>query len=1075
MAEPIGVLGTAVGVVSLGLQVYGSLKWYLDAYGSRDDQVSKVLEQLTLLHQVLDEIKDVIPDVESEQRVTSEAVKSSLTVTRAELVVLQNELLKHKATNTTDFKGKMKDVGRRLRYPFARAELEDLSQRLHRILKSLSLAMSGLGLRSLASISHQITDLNTTVQDQATTFSQLVDGSNALMAAQSASTTQIVEIHRYTKSLGPKIDHLGQETTSQLLSLEAKVDSHLTRLEDKMNTLLLSNAGALSECGVSNGDIILGRLLSKPSLLRDMHEIADAVTTSAESPFLQQSTEDQSPRRNISQSRFYARSGYVCKCKSYKSTQENTSVHFGFMFRGRTETSNRHRPTCSLYNPRQTQRKQAYDITLSGFRNVLSIALTAGLRFDYGAGGLSIGPVFKYFPMVDHERSAPFIIMSRLSSSLIFLGPEDADILLHMSLSKVKNIYDRGRAHINDVDEFGRTLLDFALFHTAPLGSNILRNHHVLPQITSSFLGLGITSRNQQGLVYRIRDQDDGNNESFHNFSTAITSLLDENPECSFQWTANKFPFLRSRRFLCNHAPLREVLGLDELCTSLLYHDKEALKTSLDKAKFLNDLDGYIFKTVLIRLAVQWPIGLRMIIPHFFDTNSANSSFQSLALADFIKEITACVFIDPGHDCVCSEILGVLLESDFSLETSSVYHILSARPTYGRPCPKMALVLLQNLRTHQQALANYYREVFPSHPVVPDIEVPSMVSQLESFGKFPHTVLGLKRGDFRLGCRETEELSIYHYINSEHIAQLAYDVGFRDVDDAYAQTPLATALRTGHWTYDYVHWLIAHGADTSRQVQWYCWDYDAGTAELILRPTFSLPRHNIAHLAARKAWYDDDIDKLTNEHTIAHLALSSTCGWEIADGCSCACTSTETGCSGLTILLNACPRAPADLSPNEMVLFDSILDFVAAKNLITEAIRVLTFNALDIKHTCCITIGDDRVVPPDWAEDFEEIRAEYADRVLMLEELVEGIVQEYQEGDISLSQFVYGPWTDKMRDIQTQETEARWSTSQQQALREIGVVPKMAVEDTGENQKPRAGVERRYFDLDYWVRELERL
>ncbi|KAI1640551.1 hypothetical protein F4809DRAFT_637357 [Biscogniauxia mediterranea] len=68
MADPVGVLGTAVGVVSLGIQVGGILKEYIENFRSRGEQISSAQTRVQEFEESLNVIrrqKDV--DIESIQ------------------------------------------------------------------------------------------------------------------------------------------------------------------------------------------------------------------------------------------------------------------------------------------------------------------------------------------------------------------------------------------------------------------------------------------------------------------------------------------------------------------------------------------------------------------------------------------------------------------------------------------------------------------------------------------------------------------------------------------------------------------------------------------------------------------------------------------------------------------------------------------------------------------------------------------------------------------------------------------------------------------------------------------------
>ena len=147
MAEPVGIIGTAVGIVSLGLQLYGSLKDYIDDVKGRDTYVSKTLENLEFLQQLLNSINSTLPCLEREHLSSTQTVATALRRCEAELKALEGEVQKHApAATPSDRKGKMKETRKKLTFPFAKSELENLASRIDRLNSLLSLALQELEL-----------------------------------------------------------------------------------------------------------------------------------------------------------------------------------------------------------------------------------------------------------------------------------------------------------------------------------------------------------------------------------------------------------------------------------------------------------------------------------------------------------------------------------------------------------------------------------------------------------------------------------------------------------------------------------------------------------------------------------------------------------------------------------------------------------------------------------------------------------------------------------------------------------------------------------------------------------------
>ncbi|XXG97870.1 hypothetical protein Hte_004184 [Hypoxylon texense] len=146
MADPVSLLGTAIGIVSLGLQVYGGLKEYLNAYRSRDKRVDEALRRLELLRNSLRIIGSIVFPSENEHKEPAEAVVSSLREVQADLQGLHDQLQKNKSLHPTNLIEKVKDKKKKLAFPFHVSYIDMLESVLERIVNNLLITMQGLGL-----------------------------------------------------------------------------------------------------------------------------------------------------------------------------------------------------------------------------------------------------------------------------------------------------------------------------------------------------------------------------------------------------------------------------------------------------------------------------------------------------------------------------------------------------------------------------------------------------------------------------------------------------------------------------------------------------------------------------------------------------------------------------------------------------------------------------------------------------------------------------------------------------------------------------------------------------------------
>lgn len=146
MAEPVGITGTALGVISLGLQVYGNLKTYVDDFKDRDERIAKVSHNLESLHASLNVIRTALPATENSFNSESAVVAACLDDCEAGLRSLTDFIQTHDAAPRTNLKEKAREAKKKLKFPFAVPHIEKLASDIDRINGNLRIAVQGLGL-----------------------------------------------------------------------------------------------------------------------------------------------------------------------------------------------------------------------------------------------------------------------------------------------------------------------------------------------------------------------------------------------------------------------------------------------------------------------------------------------------------------------------------------------------------------------------------------------------------------------------------------------------------------------------------------------------------------------------------------------------------------------------------------------------------------------------------------------------------------------------------------------------------------------------------------------------------------
>ena len=147
MAE---LVGTAVGVISLGIQVCKGLVTYCRAVKGRNKDVDDVFRQIQALESTFTALDSILPRAALLKSPNQTAIASVVTcLENCEEGVNDLQRLLDSigpVPGGGDVKGKMKDVGRKLAFGFRQGEVASLMQKLQGLIASAELALQTLTL-----------------------------------------------------------------------------------------------------------------------------------------------------------------------------------------------------------------------------------------------------------------------------------------------------------------------------------------------------------------------------------------------------------------------------------------------------------------------------------------------------------------------------------------------------------------------------------------------------------------------------------------------------------------------------------------------------------------------------------------------------------------------------------------------------------------------------------------------------------------------------------------------------------------------------------------------------------------
>lgn len=313
---------------------------------------------------------------------------------------------------------------------------------------------------------------------------------------------------------------------------------------------------------------------------------------------------------------------------------------------------------------------------------------------------------------------------------------------------------------------------------------------------------------------------------------------------------------------------------------------------------------------------------------------------------------------------------------------------------------------------------------------------------------------------------------MYHFLESTLAAQLAFDLGFKDIDclNTGGLTPLALAISEWMFEHAYFSWQVENGASLTHKFAYIDIYNQEPIDELFLS-------HTIAHRLTMEFYNFTD-------NALVLLLLKILEQVTTKDGCNCCCAGIESGCSPLLIYLNRYLKESfRPTSRLEDILkaiqeafeHDSRMTALISKPLI----RLLAFRALGFRHTCCLEFDlDGNMVNTSSSDDFDEIREEDAPLLERLEPLVADLIAQFEECDVSIFTFLDKVGLQRIHDVVDDMNQANLTQDAKDGIEEIGV--RLICGPVLEMfQKPINGEGRHHIDRSssptFWFEEFEKI
>ncbi|KAJ5319582.1 uncharacterized protein N7506_012286 [Penicillium brevicompactum] len=475
------------------------------------------------------------------------------------------------------------------------------------------------------------------------------------------------------------------------------------------------------------------------------------------------------------------------------------------------------------------------------------------------------------------------------------------------------------------------------------------------------------------------------------------------------------------RRLLCRDT---ELADLPELAKKILLESELKLRKALQSGN-TNLTNGNVGHPSFLELAVGWPGGVRVLLEF-----GAEASEVTLRMCPYRTIDTD----DSDCDDYCDSIMP-LLQGGCNFEA---YDICMCKSKKAR------LLLIKEYANRRKILLGLARSRLPpesfaeilgdsSSESIFDVHVPQICTELINNGQPLHRSMRYESKNYQ---------PLYHSCLCDLDAwDDLYRAGFRDIDiPGYRElTPLMSCALDYEFQRNLLAWLVDKGASMLKRLPF-------SDTTIAHRVSSRFADHLLSAIISDKSF-----SKIPHRTQVSLEWAKKRKGSivlipSVQDCCVCACC--HGGCTTLSVALRSCNKSLGYQSSRGnpraeyLWLLNSLIDLTETTlERDHSIIRFLTFEALGLRHTCCVTI--DHAFARDYRdfvidkEEVQNIQDEDKHRYKQLDQLVGKFDTWFDELELPIVEFLSGPWHSHM--VEVLSTRDSYDEEHVRQTRDLGI------------------------------------
>ncbi|KAL3300203.1 Ankyrin repeat-containing protein [Colletotrichum asianum] len=517
---------------------------------------------------------------------------------------------------------------------------------------------------------------------------------------------------------------------------------------------------------------------------------------------------------------------------------------------------------------------------------------------------------------------------------------------------------------------------------------------------------------------------------------------------------------------------------------AIISRSKSSLLKALDQQVSLDFCEVDAFGFPYMYHLIRWPEGLKMILSRYGKSilHSHDKGIVASALECALKW-SAAICSAPWHGlclatCLCGESVNILLQTDSECLARTI-----RRGSWGSAMLEASVrvretVIDELVGRRQELKALGLRHMKPTEidcfgllgNDVLDRYTGDILKALDDKGIYIHPSLRTEVIHKRSGTSG----SIYQHgwIGSDmrkKIPNAFYSRGFTEVDipNSHGLVPLAMVQHLLH----YKEWLVEHGANLATEISGRPVGFT--TAHMLF-----CPEPFFFYLDPPSLEYTSGLLKSLRSHVSKSASL---------DTCECGCS--KDGCHPYTVMwrvalgdwsVDQTTQASLKQTVNKIIGLceDLETDWTFSRVEISILLRVCTFMALPVRHTCCCSWeerqysnGLGHFSKFEWAcrvceqDEVKEIREEDTNELALLENLLVEFERKIDEMGCTLASFFETYWIDRMGQVLQEIQDRPLLDEENQGAERLGITLRVEEEDRPMPEDTS--------QLEYWFRRLD--